>query len=375
MGQIKVVHVVPSFMTGGMENGMVNLINRMDPISFYHIICCLTKAGPISKNIVNPNVEICELNKAPGKNNKLLKRLFYFFKKKSPDIVHTRNWGGIDGIIPAKLAGVKVIIHGEHGRDINDPKGELRRRLWARRLISPLVNKYLTVSEDMSQWLVNTVRINPKKVMTIVNGVDTEKFSPENAALIRNKYGVDKFKFLIGTVGRLDPIKDQATLIKAFAILAQSYKFISLLIIGDGPCRKELESLVDRLNIRNHVSFWGELNNVADIYKLLDVFALSSIGEGMSNTILEAMATGIPVVATDVGGSKELISDSKNGFLVPPQDPYTLANCLEKYIENPDLKALHGNTGRKLSISLYNMPKMVSQYSIFYMDQFNARTV
>ena len=174
---IKILHILDSLNVGGLENGVVNLVNSLEREKYSHIICCLRKVGPMAQRISKVDVKIFSMN-----NNSRdylmplkLRRLIRCF---NPDIVHTRNWGAIDGIIAAKLAGVKYIIHGEHGREYTDLQGSNFKRNLARRMLAISVNYFVAVSDEIKSWLVNKVGVSEEKIITIINGVDTKKFCP-----------------------------------------------------------------------------------------------------------------------------------------------------------------------------------------------------
>jgi len=194
---IKILHVLHSFDIGGLENGLVNLINNMDPERFSHKICCIGRSGRNAKELDNNNVVVFEMNKRDGLELGLPLRLARLFKQRQIDVVHTRNWGAIDGIIGAKLVRVPYVIHGEHGRDMSDPDGTHTRRNVIRKLLSRFLDSYITVSEDFREWLVTVVGIDEQKVETIRNGVDTTKFNPYNKDFVRAKHNCKKEEIII----------------------------------------------------------------------------------------------------------------------------------------------------------------------------------
>lgn len=281
--------------------------------------------------------------------------------------MHTRNWGAVDGILGARFAGVRAIVHGEHGRDMIDPNGRLLKRNLFRRATARWVDSYITVSEDLRHWLTGVVGIRPEKVQTIINGVDTQRFHPDERSRVRVAHAFDPRQVVIGTVGRLDPVKDQQLLLRAFASLKGCHRDLVLLIVGHGPCREELEKLARDLRLGPECRFMGLRTDTPEMYNLLDVFVLPSIAEGISNTILEAMASGLPVVATAVGGNRELVVSGETGALVPAQDAGDLAAAIERYIESPALRLRHGAAGRKRAIEAFDLARMVSRYEAAYL--------
>jgi len=374
MARINILHVLDSMSVGGLENGVVGLINRMNPERFQHALCCVRRSGASADRLSDPSVPIFEMGKRDGKDFLLPLRLARLIRRVGVDIVHTRNWGAIDGILGARLAGVRAIVHGEHGRDMIDPGGRLLRRNLFRRATARWVSRYITVSEDLRRWLTGVVGIAPEKVQTIINGVDTERFHPNGKPGARADYGLAPHQVVIGTVGRLDPVKDQQLLLRAFAELKDRHRDLVLLIVGDGPCREALEALSRDLELGEQCRFLGLRRDVAEIYRLLNVFVLPSIAEGISNTILEAMASGLPVVATAVGGNQELVMPGETGTLAPSQNAQALAAAIERYVESPSLRAEQGAAGRRRALQVFDLPRMVSQYEAAYLQALGHRS-
>jgi sugar transferase (PEP-CTERM/EpsH1 system associated) len=366
MKPIRVLHVLHSLDIGGLENGVINLINTMDCVNFIHTICCISRSGRNASRLTRRDVRVFEVGKTDGRSLLLPLKLARLFQRTRADIVHTRNWGAIDGILGARLARIPIVIHGEHGREISDLDGSYASRNLIRKGLSYFVNQYITVSNQLRDWLIAVVGINEEKVQTIWNGVDTVKFNPYDKVIVRAKYGHTDEEVIIGTVGRLDPVKDQQLLIKAFARLADKYQRLKLLIVGDGPYRAPLEQLTANLGLCCNVCFFGMRMDVPELLKLFDIFVLPSLAEGISNTILEAMATGLPVVATHVGGNPELVVNEETGYLVRRGDVGALATAMEEYLVDPALMRRHGAAGRERAVKVFGIDRMVAQYQAIY---------
>jgi sugar transferase (PEP-CTERM/EpsH1 system associated) len=351
---------------GGLENGVINIINRSDPDAFDHAICCLTRSGAAAHRLAR-KVKIVEMHKREGNDWRVIPRLIRFMRSQRPHIVHTRNWGTVDGILAARFAGVPSVIHGEHGWNMNDPEGQSRRRLWLRRFLGLGVGRFVTVSDDIRRWLENVVRVPDRKVQTIRNGVDTEKFHPrlrdEKGLGTRSEGGI-----VIGTVGRLDPIKRQDLLLQAFSKLDPDARKVKLLLAGEGPERKRLETLRDGLPGGDRISFLGEREDVPELYRIMDIFVLPSRNEGMSNTILEAMASGLPVIATAVGGNPELVRDGRTGILIAPDSVDAIRDAIQHYVENPEIRRIHGANAREEAVDRFSLKRMVEEYENLYRD-------
>jgi len=260
------------------------------------------------------------------------------------------------------------VIHGEHGREVTDPHGVGPRRNRLRRLLAPLVDRFVTVSFDLRRWLIEIVGLPEWKILTIHNGVDTTRFSDNGWEAGRRALGLAREAVAVGTVGRLDPVKDQMSLLNAFASVADGPPPRILMIVGDGPCRASLETRACRPDLAGRVRFFGERGDVPVLLRGLNVFVLPSIAEGISNTLLEAMATGLPVVATRTGGNPELIEDGMTGTLVPVGDPDAMAGAIEAYVRDPHLRARHGQAARRRAVERFDLGRMVEGYRDLYLS-------
>ncbi|MCI0621685.1 MAG: TIGR03088 family PEP-CTERM/XrtA system glycosyltransferase [Acidobacteria bacterium] len=366
---VKIVHVLHSFDVGGLENGVVNLINHLDEEKYAHVVCCLTRAGRLVGRLQRKDVEIIELGKTGGHDWRLPLRLARLFKSLQPQIVHTRNWGTIDGIPAAWLSKVPVIVHGEHGRTMTEVNGDHFKRTLLRRALAPLVDRFVTVSAELANWLREEVRVHPAKIRRICNGVDLKRFSEAvDKSRIRGELGLDLDAFVVGTVGRLDPIKDQGALVEATAWLSPRFPLLRLVIVGNGPCYDHLDQLRKRLGLEKQVLLLGEQDDVPRLMQSFDVFALPSLFEGISNTLLEAMASGLPVIATRVGGNVELVEDQITGMLIAKQDLPVFVACLEAYLSNHGLVKLHSKAARHRAEKRFGLTRMIDDYDRLYSE-------
>lgn len=364
---IKIVHVLHSFDSGGLENGVLNLINGLNWNRYQHVLCCITRSGRMAERLKRDDVEVIELNKKPGPDWFLPVRLARVFRKIKPHIVHTRNWGAIDGIVGARLSGSVYVVHSEHGVTMSEIDKSSRKRNTARRLLSTLVDRFITLSEDLQEWARRDLGIPSSKLQTICNGVDVAKFNADLSILdARHQCGFAGSEFIVGSVGRLDPIKNHAGLIRAYSQLAQSFPHARLLIVGSGPCGEELQHLVKALGLSDRVTLMGTRDDIPRLLRCMDVFALPSFSEGISNTVLEAMAAGLPVIATDVGGNGELVRNKETGMLIPNRNDQALKDAILLYLKNRDLILQHGNSGRDRVEKQYSLSKMLADYDELY---------
>ncbi|MDH5545602.1 MAG: TIGR03088 family PEP-CTERM/XrtA system glycosyltransferase [Gammaproteobacteria bacterium] len=366
-GRPLIVHVLYRLAIGGLENGLINLINRMPEDCYRHVIICASDYTDFRKRIQRDDVEVYALHKRPGNDIRAQYRFWKLMRKLKPQIVHTRNLGTIEYTLPAAFAGVKYRIHGEHGRDMSDIDGSNSKYRILRRAYNPLIARFIALSKDLDSWLKEQVRISPRKIVQIYNGVDMQRFSQSEKSRqeIRKELGIGKSEILVGSVGRLQAEKDQATLLRAYALLEKNEN-TRLVLIGDGPDRQKLEALAIQLAISNRVIFAGARNDVPAMLNALDLFVLPSLGEGISNTILEAMASGLPIVATSVGGNPELIDDGNTGLLVPSNNPSAMTAAIDSYLKDKALLKQHGKAGRARVERLFSMDAMIANYMKVY---------
>lgn len=363
-----IVHVIYSLGVGGLENGLVNLINHIPPDRYRHAIICLKGYSDFHKRITREGVEIVALDKQEGYDLNLYIRLYDALKQLKPDIVHTRNLAAMEGQVIAALAGIRARVHSEHGRDIFDLHGKNRKYNLLRKAIRPFVKRYIALSKDLENWLIETVGVPPERVGQIYNGVDSLNFHPRNG--IRADIGPKGFfsedAFVIGSVGRMAAVKDYPSLVRAFLMVLEkdpaSRKRLRLLIVGDGISRQQCLDMLREAGAEALAWLPGERSDIPELMRAMDLFVLPSLGEGISNTILEAMASGLPVVATRVGGNVELVKEALTGMLVPPGEPGSMAAAISEYYRNPELLHSHGKAARQEIEAHFSMDAMVRGY-------------
>lgn len=374
-----IAHVMYRFDVGGLENGVVNLINRLPQDRFRHVIVALSDYTEFRRRLQR-DVPVYALHKREGKDFALHGRLFRLFRSLRPDIVHTRNLNAVEAQFPAWLAGVPGRLHGEHGWDVQDLDGRSRKyRVW-RRMFRPFVQQYIPLSQHLAGYLMQEIGVPRDRIACICNGVDTERFHPRSesrSALPPGAFGGDQGvggaedrRLIVGTVGRMEQVKDQMTLARAFvAILAQRPELrprLRLVLVGDGRLKAEVAAYLAEQGVADLAWLPGARDDTPALLQAMDVFVLPSLAEGISNTILEAMATGLPVVATNVGGNHELVEAGRTGFLVPRDDPRSMADALLRYVDDEALRRQHGEDGRLRAERRFSLDVMVDQYLRVY---------
>ena len=385
-GTPRIVQVVHRLDVGGLENGVVNLVNRI-PADRYRctIVCLAGYSDEFRRRIHRDDVEVLSLDKKPGKDLPMYGRMWRELRRVRPAVVHTRNLGTVDMQWVAAAAGVPARIHGEHGWEASDPEGLNRKSLRIRRACRPVIHRYVPMSRDLARWLEQQVGVAPSRIRQLYNGVDTRLFTPHGALPAdlpwrgmesAARAGTGNSSFVVGTVGRLDPVKDQGTLLRAVRRLIDGRPelagILRVVLAGEGPMRAQLEGLARELGIDDRTWFAGRRDDTPAVLRTLDAFVLPSINEGISNTILEAMATGLPVFATRVGGNPELVANGVTGALFGRGDVDELASLLAKCLSDPGTRACQGRAGRDRAERNFSIEAMINGYISLY-DEVTSR--
>jgi len=363
------------FDTGGLENGVVNLINHMPEDRFRHAIVALTEVTDFRDRVKRRDVEFVALHKPAGQGAWQFPKWYRMLRRMRPDIVHTRNLAALECQIPAWVARVPIRIHGEHGRDVGDLDGSNRIYQRVRRFYRPFVHHYLALSRDLAQYLASEIKVPQSRITQVYNGVDTHRFqpAPEGPIPIRDCPFHPAHHWIVGTVGRMQAVKDQVTLARAFVhaldLEPALKKRLRLVMIGDGPLRAQAQAVLQDGGVADLAWLPGERSDVADIMRGLHAFALPSLAEGISNTVLEAMASALPVIATDVGGNADLVVPGETGDIIAAADPLAMARRILHLAYEPGQARSRGIAGRQRVESQFSMQAMVANYQRVYEEQ------
>ncbi len=368
-----IAHVVHRFGVGGLENGVVNLINRMPADKWRHAVIALTDVSEaFCARIQRDGVVYRSLQKPAGHLVTQYPALVRLFRELQPTIVHTRNLAALEASVPAWAASVPLRVHGEHGWDVHDLGGRSRKYRWVRRFYRPFIDRYVALSRDLARYLVSGVGLRPDRVIQIYNGVDTKRFAPGGTTRgpISGCPFEDPHLWLVGTVGRMEAVKDQLNLTRAFIrageIAPAARRHLRLVMIGEGSLRMEALRMLQQAGLAALAWLPGERSDVPEIMRGLDCFVLPSLAEGISNTILEAMASGLPVIATRVGGNAELIAPGTTGQLVPAADPDALARAMLDYYFDRETARRHAKAARCAAEANFALDTMVERYGEVY---------
>jgi sugar transferase (PEP-CTERM/EpsH1 system associated) len=366
-----IAHILYRFDVGGLENGVVNLINRLSPHRFRHAIIALTEVSDFRQRIERDDVVFVSLHKAPGHGIRLVPRMREVLQQLRPTVVHTRNLAALEMSLAAAWAKVPVRIHGEHGWDVNDPDGTSLTFSWMRKLYRPFVHHFVALSQHQAAYMIDRVGVPSQRLTQIYNGVDLKRFYPAAAAraAIASAPGFGSLSWVVGTVGRLEPIKNQQLLARAFIrareLSPMARQHMRLVIAGDGPDATAVASVLHEGRAADAAWMAGKRSDVADVMRGLDCFVLPSRAEGISNTILEAMATALPIIATKVGGNRELL-DERTGQLVRSDDVEGMAVAMLADFGDQSAARARGRRAWQAAQQRFDLQQMVAAYADLY---------
>ncbi len=363
--KIKIVHLVNYLAPAGKEVGIVKLLNALND-DFEPVLVVLGKVyDALGLNLVK--TRLIELGKGQGNDFSLVPKLKKIFKEVNPHIVHTHSWGTlVEGVLAAKWARVPIIIHGEHGTFHKDFK-----RKWVQKIFFPLSDQILSVSALLADQLSRDLGLRRARILPILNGVDVQKFAPDAAKRkqYRTQWGFGQNDVLIGTVGRPMKVKNHQLMIRALKHLRDQGYPVHFVIVGDTPLRSlkdELVALAQSLGVADRVHFLGFQSDVPGYLNMFDIFVLPSLSEGCSNVIQEAMATGLPVVASRVGGNPELIEDGVTGLLFESNNTEALTAALRRLLDDTQTAETLGKNALRRARERFSLEKMVENYSAVY---------
>lgn len=370
--KIRIAHLINYLAPAGKEIGILKLLHHSDQAIFDNTLIVLNKTHTSEVLDLN-NITLLQLNQGEGNNIKLPIQLSKLFKQHRFDIVHTHSWGTlIEGIAGAKLAGVPVIIHGEHGTFPQKiPHRYIQPYFWG------MANRVLSVSGHLGKKLSTVTGFPLDKIEVILNGVEEANFYPSQKIRrnFRREFNFSENDFVVGAVGRLTGVKNQAMLLRAAREVIRRGEEIQIVLVGGfavGDDKEaELKLLVSESGISEYVHFVGFQKNINLFYNGFDVFALTSLSEGCSNVIQEAMFCKKPVIATNVGGNPELIRDNHTGFLVESNNHIQLAERILALKHNTQLRKDIGLKARQFARKHFSLTQMVDAYHRVYLEEYD----
>lgn len=362
----KILHLITGLEIGGAEMMLLKTLPYLQD-DFDNRVCCLIGHGPIGKRLEEVGVPVYYLELKNTLDFGIIWRFRKVIRDFQPDIlvtylIHADLFGRIFG----RLFGIKKVMCSVRVKLVQIKYLPL---LFLDGLTSLLVTHYHFNSKTVADMYRRFFFLPERKITVIPNGLEIEKYQILiDTRKKRQDLCLPEDSILIGCVGRLEKQKGQKYLIEAFSELVQQHPSAILLIVGDGAERKFLETLAKKLEVNNVVKFLGKRNDVPEILKLLDIFVLPSLYEGMSNALMEAMASGLPIITTNILENRELIRDSRVGILVPPKDSNSIAQAINSLVNDFGMRNALGDNAKSYIIESFNLPSTISRMRNFYLS-------
>ncbi len=361
-----VCQVLHSLRVGGAEVLAMRLARRLNA-SYRFVFACLDEVGTLGEELRAEGFDVRMLGRSPGVDWRCTRRLAALYRSERVDLVHAHQYTPFFYSVAARLPGRRPpVLFTEHGRwypDFPRPK-----RIVANRLLLGRRDRVVGVGESVRQALIRNEGLPARRVGVIYNGVDLAAFSPAapDRAAIRREMGVGPDDLLILQVARLDALKDHATAIRTLARVVRRRADAKLVLVGEGPEESTIRGLARREGVEDNVRLLGLRTDVARLVPAADLFLLTSVSEGIPVTLIEAMAAGIPVVSTRVGGVGEVVADGSTGLLAPSGDDCALAEHVLRLAGDPALRARMGELGRGRAAEMFSEAKMHAEYRRLY---------
>lgn len=368
---ITILHLLNKFTFGGTERVIVNLV-RKSPDHIRNIIGSFYDfSEEFVREIPEKHEFIYCLHKRDGNDIRIPFRIASLSKKFDVNIIHSLGWATYaEGLIAAYLLGKRRrFIHSYRGKTRADLMGIPRRRIYTEKLFSNFCEAIVVPSEESKREYAELVGIDASKIRVIYNGVDVDRFKGNDSLRWprRREMGIGDGEIVVGSVGRFDPVKNMTGLVIAFSKLKEQERIKSkLLLVGDGPELPGIVALVKDLELKPRVVFTGMSADIPKWLSAMDVYVQPSHFEGVPNSVLEAMAAGLPVIATRVGGVPEIVADRETGFLVPSNNQESLTRAIESLVKDLEKGRQMGTCGRRRVTSLFSIEKMAKEYEALY---------
>ncbi|MGH9836703.1 MAG: glycosyltransferase [Blastocatellia bacterium] len=366
--KIKILHVLDSLGVGGMERVVIDVVNNLDQSQFDHAVCCISRKGEAAGHL-REGTRCIDLGKGAGADYLAPVKIARLINEESPDIIHTQSWSGVDAAIAKMVTRAARLVHSEHGRNYPHIHSEPLKRKVARRCLYHLSDAVFAISAEVRDYYCRETGFPRERMWVIHNGVDLRRIDGADGGA-RAELGIGPEDFVVGSVARLDATKDTITLARAFARLyrLRRERNLKLLIVGDGDQKAAIENFVTEQGLKAAVIFTGLRHDAPRLYGAMNVFALSSLSEGMPLTVLEAMSARLPVVATNVGALPELVEEGETGFLVEPKDDQALAERLARFGSEAELARRFGAAARRKIERKYSLELMLRRYADLYLS-------
>lgn len=363
----KIMYVILSLNFGGAEKVVVNTVKQLDKSTYHPIIACLDEKGELANELESLGINIRVFNRKAGLDIGLFFRIARFIINNNIDLIHTHNIEALFYAGTAAKLAKRPVVHTQHDPQLTF---SLKRKIKVL-LISLGVKKIVAVSKDIESVYRNSFRIRNNKLLTILNGIDTSLY-PERAIVqkLKDDCNIKTADLVVGTVARFADVKDLFTLIDSFIRVYEKRKDVHLVMAGDGPLAQELKDYASKSIVSQRIHFLGYRSDIINVLSTFDIFINCSLSEGLSMTILEAMACRLPIVATAVGGNRELVENNINGKLVPTRDPSALSKAIFEIIP---IKKKLGFASYYTIKDKYSLSSMVENYESIYREVLGMR--
>ncbi|WP_448249779.1 glycosyltransferase [Thalassotalea agariperforans] len=368
----KIMHITYDMRIGGTEMVIKNLIDGADKSQFdMSVLCIESPLGPFAEDLIKDGIKFHELNRQPGFDKSLIKNIRKIIKQNNIDIIHCHQYTPwVYGVIAAMFTRTKVIFT-EHGRFYPDSS------TWKRKLINPVLNCFTdqvtAISKATKQALVEFENIPAKDIEVIYNGIAPLTFDAEKVEVLRKSLNIPDNHTVLGTVARFDPIKNHTMMLKAFAKVLSQQPNCTLLIVGDGEERANIENCITELGIKNNVILAGYEPKPAEHIALMDIFLLSSLSEGTSMTLLEAMSLSKPCVVTNAGGNPEIVEDNINGYVTENDNEAEFALGINRVIAAMTASTDLGSASQNIFNNLFSEAQMNKNFNLLYQKAFSKK--
>jgi glycosyltransferase involved in cell wall biosynthesis len=361
---INVLQIIEGLSFGGAETKLLELIARMDRNRFRTVVCSLGMGDRIKGKFDDLDVKFVNLRRRRRIDPKIIWDVSKLIRSEKIDVVMTTLfYADVVGALAHSISTAKAVFSWE---TISAPEWLLQHRLLAYRFAMRFCDKVISVSDATADWLVQKRGVPRDKVMVIPYGVDLKAYQVGRNPSLKAQLGISADAPVVGVVARLHPQKGHSYLIEAARSIVASHPDVHFVFVGDGELRPQLEKQVGESNLAEHFHFLGFRDDVKDLLKTFDIFVLPSLYEGLPNVVLEAMATGLPVVATAVDGTAELIVNDQTGFLIPPKNPHELSEKISHLLADSNRRQCFGQKGRERVEQHYSLEKQVAGFQDLY---------
>ncbi len=365
----KILYIHHTFRDQSPQSLLLEVAKRLNRKKYEIFACCLREGGLYEKKLDDIGVKVTNFRMRSIFDFWIIFKIIKFIKKYKIDIVSTTLFpADVYGRISAKLAGVPVILSTRHHYELSKQERNYKLFSWLDTLTMVFSTKIIAVSETVRNYIIQWHRISPTKVVTLYNGIDIEKYeSNNNGNDLMNEFNLDKNRLTIGFIGRLVEVKGLDYLLDAAAEIIKKKKEVQFLIVGDGHLKGMLQNKANDLGISKYIIFTGFRRNVHEVLGVIDILVIPSLSEALPTVILEAMASGKPVVSTNVGGVPEIVIDGETGILVPPRDPESLARAILALLQLPEKRLIMmRENGKRRVKEIFAIERMVERYEEFY---------